>query len=328
MLINKFIIHVLDKNSDSPILNDFEGEINEEVQDFLEKHINRALKDDNTKKAKFMVYDNLIKKTCENIIYDSYTFVENTKIIANELFKTIKSNVDMQSCDLVFCLFSQEDDNYIGILNLDYKKSYTHTIEFVEDKFKVSIIPNEIGLPSATQKLKKCAFIGLSGINDDYHLEVLDKDEIFTKNFLNAQIIMDDKDKTKIFKNCTEKWLKSSLYDDIHTATAFRENLEYTLVEKDEINVTDFVNSVIEEEDLKESFMEHIVTNGIEDEAFSIDKAWVEKNLRRKSIKTNTGFELKATSEDFKDYFKYQIKKNSDGSVDLVLKNIKYYEEK
>ena len=32
MIIHKFIVHVLDKNSDVPILNDFEGKINPEVE--------------------------------------------------------------------------------------------------------------------------------------------------------------------------------------------------------------------------------------------------------------------------------------------------------
>ena len=36
MIIHKFIVHVLDKNSDVPILNDFEGKINPEVDKFLE----------------------------------------------------------------------------------------------------------------------------------------------------------------------------------------------------------------------------------------------------------------------------------------------------
>ncbi|HBG9053177.1 TPA: nucleoid-associated protein, partial [Clostridioides difficile] len=37
MIIHKFIIHVLDKNSDTPILNDFEGKVNQEVDGFFQK---------------------------------------------------------------------------------------------------------------------------------------------------------------------------------------------------------------------------------------------------------------------------------------------------
>ena len=46
MIIHKFIIHVLDKNSDVPILNDYEGKINPEVDKFFQKVIKRVTKDD------------------------------------------------------------------------------------------------------------------------------------------------------------------------------------------------------------------------------------------------------------------------------------------
>ncbi|SHJ88923.1 nucleoid-associated protein [Tepidibacter formicigenes] len=337
MLIHKFIIHVLDKNSDTPILNDFEGEINEEVEELLVKHISKALKDDDLKKCKFNEGPNIVKECCEEIIYDEITFVDNSKKIANEMFKIIKSNQNISSCDLVICLYSIDDDKYVGLLKLDYKKSYTHSIEFIEEKFKIQIVPNEVGLPSSSQKIKKCAFIGLSGVNDDYHLEVLDRDlnkssdkegNFFISNFLNCDIIMDNKDKTKIFRNSTEKWVKNSLYDDIQTAAILRENLVNTLKYKDEVDINNFVDEVIEDENLKESFIEHISREGIEEDNFTIDKDWVEKKLKKKNIKTDTGFEIKGNLEDFEDYLKYQMKQNSDGSVDIIIKNVKFYEEK
>ncbi len=338
MQIHKFIIHVLDQNSPAPILNDFEGEIHEEVHEFFEKHINRALKDDDMKKAKFNEERNIIKECCEEIIYDETTFVENSKEIALDLFKSMKSSHNISSCDLAICLYSIEENKFVGILKLDYKKSYTHSIEFIDEKFKIQIIPNEVGLPTSSQRIKKCAFIGLSGANDDYHLEVLDKQlnkdpdkeggNFFVSNFLNCDIIMDNKDKTKIFKNSTEKWVKNSLYDDIETATIMRENLVQTLKEKEEVDLNEFINEVIEEENLKESFIEHISREGIEEDNFKIDKNWVEKKLKKKSIKTDTGFEVKAGLEDFEDYLRYQTKKNHDGTIDIILKNVKFYEER
>ena len=64
---------------------------------------------------------------------------------------------------------------YVAILKLDYKKLYTHSIEFIDDKFNIQMVPNEIGIPE-TQRQKQCAIVGLSGINDEYHLRLLDKD--------------------------------------------------------------------------------------------------------------------------------------------------------
>ena len=57
MVIHKYIIHVLDRNSEGPILNDFEGKNNAEVDKFFQKIINRAAKDDDLRKAVFKDYN-------------------------------------------------------------------------------------------------------------------------------------------------------------------------------------------------------------------------------------------------------------------------------
>ena len=93
MIIHKFIVHVLDKNSDVPILNDFEGKINPEVDKFFQKIIKRVTKDDDLRKGVFKNYnDNVVRNCCEQIIYDENTFLENSKEIAAYLFDIMKIN--------------------------------------------------------------------------------------------------------------------------------------------------------------------------------------------------------------------------------------------
>ncbi|HBF4754232.1 TPA: nucleoid-associated protein, partial [Clostridioides difficile] len=58
MIIHKFIIHVLDKNSDTPILNDFEGRVSQDMDIFFQKKINKVLRDNDIRKAVFNDYSN------------------------------------------------------------------------------------------------------------------------------------------------------------------------------------------------------------------------------------------------------------------------------
>lgn len=334
MIIHKFIVHVLDKNSEVPILNDFEGKISQEVDKFFQKIIKRVSKDDDLRKGIFKEYENnVVKNCCEQIIYDESTFLENSKEIAAYLFDTMKINAELESCDLAVCLYTVKDEKYVGILKLDYKRLYTHSIEFVDDKFNIQMIPNEIGIPE-TQRQKQCAIVGLTGINDEYHLRLLDKDaekeeleSKFISEFLNAEKIVDDKHKTKVFKNSAETWITNALANDIKQAEDVRSVLNYTLKEKEEIDLKDFVEKTIDNNDLKESFKEHMEDKGL-DESFSIDKQWVEKKLKKRSIKTDTGFDIKGELSDFEDPMKYSLKQNTDGSIDITIKNIKFYEEK
>ena len=334
MIIHKFIIHVLDKNSEVPILNDFEGKVSQEVDKFFQKVIKRVTKDDDLRKGVFKNYnDNIVKNCCEQMIYDESTFLENSKEIAAYLFDVMKINAELESCDLAICLYTVKDEKNVAILKLDYKRLYTHSIEFIDDKFNIQMVPHEIGIPE-TQRQKQCAIVGLSGINDEYHLRLLDKDaekeeyeSKFINEFLNAEKIVDDKHRTKIFKNSAETWITNALTNDIKQAEDIRSILNYTLKEKDEIDIHSFVEKSIQSNDLKESFKEHMVDKGL-DENFSIDKKWVEKKLKKRSIKTDTGFDVKGNLIDFEDPMKYSVRQNPDGSIDITIKNVKFYEEK
>ncbi|WP_305306170.1 nucleoid-associated protein, partial [Romboutsia ilealis] len=265
MIIHKFIVHVLDKNSDVPILNDFEGKINPEVDKFFQKIIKRVVKDDDLRKGVFKNYnDNIVRNCCEQIIYDENTFLENSKEIAAYLFDIMKINSELESCDLAICLYTVKDEKYVAILKLDYKKLYTHSIEFIDEKFNIQMVANEIGIPE-TGRQKQCALIGVSGMNDEFQLRLLDKDaekaEIeskFITEFLNAQRVDDDKYKTKVFKNTAENWITNALSEDIKQAEEVRSLLNYTLKEKHEIDLNEFVENSIKDDELKESFKEHM----------------------------------------------------------------------
>ena len=334
MVIHKFIIHVLDKENEAPILNDFEGRVSPEVDKFFQKVINRVAKDDDLRKAVFKNYnDNLVKNCCEQIIYDENTFLQNSKEIAAYLFEVMKINSDLESCDLAICLYTVKDEKYVGIVKLDYKRLYTHSIELLDDKFNIQMVSNEIGIPE-TGRRKQAAIIGTSGINDDYQLRVLDKDaekegsdSKFVSEFLGADKVDDDNYKTKVFKNSAETWITNALSNNIKKAEDIRSVLNYTLKEKQEINVEDFVENILDDEELKESFKEHMIDKGLE-ESFNVDKKWVEKKLKKRSIKTDNGFDIKGNLSDFEDPMKYSVRQNENGTIDIVIKNVSFYEEK
>lgn len=334
MIIHKFIVHVLDKNSDVPILNDFEGKVNQEVEGFFQKMIKRVSRDDDLRKAVFKNYmDNTIRKCCEQIIYDESTFVENSKEIAAYLFDIMKVNSDLESCDLAVCLYTVKEEKNIAIIKIDYKKLYTHSIEFVDEKFNIQIVSNEVGIQE-TQRIKQAALIGVNSMNDEYQFRALDKDSEksglpskFIEEFINGEKIDDDKHKTKVFKTSADNWITNALANDIKQAEDARSILNYTLKEQQQLDVAEFAERAIKDDDLKESFKELMQDKGIE-ESFDIDKKWVEKKLKKRNIKTDNGFEIKANLTDFEDPMKYSIRKNEDGTVDIVIKNVNFFEEK
>lgn len=336
MIINKFIIHVLDKNAEFPILNDVENMISPETDAFYQKVIRRILRDEDLRKAAFNDYnENEIRVCCDHIIYDEKAFVMSSQGIARFLFDAMKINSELDSCDLAVVLFTHKDQKRVAIIKLDYKKLYTHEIGYDDDNKVVSIkmITNDIGIQDS-QKIIHSAIVGVSGVNDEWHLQILDKvaekqeaDSSFVTDFLKATKVKDEKFLTKTFRNSTDNWITNSYSNNIKAAENLRSLLNYTLKEGNDINVEKFIEEGISDEDRKQSFKEMMQEKEIVEE-FPIDKTWVEKKLKRRGIKTSTGFDIKGLLEDFEDPMKYSIKQNEDGTVDITLKNIEFYEEK
>ena len=212
---------------------------------------------------------------------------------------------------------------------------YTHEIAYDEEESRVSIkmVTNEIGIQDS-QKIIHAALIGPSGLNDEWQLQVLDKlaekqeaDSSFVTEFLKIEKVRDEKYLTKVFKNTTENWITNAFANDVKEAESIRSILNYNLKEANDVDLDKFIEESIKDDARKESYKELMVEKGVS-ENFNIDKTWVEKKLKRRSIKTNTGFDIKGLLDDFEDPMKYSFKQNEDGSFDITIKNIEFYEEK
>lgn len=336
MIINKFIIHVLDKNSEFPVLNDVENTITPETDAFYQKVIRRILRDDDLRKAKFDSYeDNEIRVCTDHILYDELSFVISSQGIARFLFDSMKINAELDSCDLAVVLYTHKDQKGVAIIKLDYKKLYTHDIGYDDENQRVSIkmVTNDIGIQDS-QKIIHAALVGPSGVNDEWHLQILDKvaeksetDSSFVTDFIRAKKVKDEKFLTKTFRNTTENWITNAYGNNVKEAEGIRSVLNHTLKEGNDVSIAKFIEESISDSDRKESYKELLNEKEI-NEDFPIDKTWVEKKLKRRAIKTNTGFDIKGLLEDFEDPMKYTITQNDDGTVDIRIKNIEFYEEK
>lgn len=339
VILHRVIIHVLDKAMDTPLFTDYEQEVTEEIHELLEKHIVRSLKDDDNRIAKFISGPNIVRDNCDAMLYDEDSFIESSKKIAEHLFNAMKSNGNTSPCDLVICIYSVENIKYVALLKMNYRKSYIHDVEYIGDKFKVSIIPQETSLPGAGQRLQKCAFIKLYEANEEYDLVILDKQQsadqenevanFFVKDFLNSNMLIDSKDKTKMFKSITEKWVRSQLRQDIEQATKVRDTLSDNLKKEEEINIRGFVEEAMaDNQEIQNDYIDHLNNNGFQITSFEVNKPWVEKKMKKKSIKTDTGFEIKNDRDCFDDNLKFNVKRNGDGTVDIVIKGVTFFVEK
>lgn len=338
--INEAIIHILDSNSEEPVFNEYTLQLNDEVYGYLVKHIQKALKDEELRYAVFNKERNIVKEMCFEYLSGQNDILTVSKELATQMFKLMKSNSNIPSSDLIIASISTEYGPMIGILKMDYIKNYTHNIEFIGDKIGINIISQITGLPSGTQRLQKCAFVKPYEDDTSFNLMIIDKqpkkngdkDEYGTNYFLNSYlgctIINNERDMTKNLLNASEVWTRNNLTENASKAEKIRTAIKKSLKEEENINIDKLSENLFHNEDeLKDNFTQYVKNQGVNDDVV-VDKTWVEKKLKRIRLNIDKSIDLYLDEEIYNDNSKFEIQRNGDGSINIVIKHVYNYIEK
>ncbi|WP_294400868.1 nucleoid-associated protein [uncultured Clostridium sp.] len=337
--INEAVIHILDSNGEEPVLNEYSLDLDEDIYKFLYKHIEKCFKDDELKYAKFNPERNIVKE----VVQDYLNGIDNdlitlSKELASQLFIIMKGNVNIPAGDLIVVSLTTDQGPIIGILKMDYVKNFTHEVQFVDNKIGIGIVPQSAGLPGSGQKIQKAAFIKPIREDEKYNLMVLDKqrgsneDEYganyFINNFLGASLITNERDMTKTFVKAAENWTRKNITEDAGKAEEIRTAIKTKLKEEDTINLDDFSKELFDkDEQIKEDFNSYIRAQGLSNEVV-VDKTWVEKKMKRVRLNIDKEIDLYINEETYHDSNKFEIVRNGDGSINLIVKNVINYIEK
>ena len=242
--ITEAVIHILDSNGEDPILNEYNLQLDDDTYKFLFKHMEKCLKDEELKYAKFNSERNIVKEIVQDYLNGiDDAFIELSKELARQLFLIMKGNVNIPSCDLVVASIITDQGPMIAILKMDYVKNFTHEVGFVENKIGIGIVPQSAGLPASNQKIQKAAFIKPIRDTDGYSLMVLDKQKkskdeedygtnYFVNSFLGCSIITNERDMTKTFLKATENFTRKNYSNDAVKAESIRTAVKVNLRKK------------------------------------------------------------------------------------------------
>ncbi len=338
--INQAVIHVLDRNAAEPVLNEYILELNEEVYKFLLKHIEKCLKDDELKYAKFKQGTNLVKETVQgylNGIDDD--FIGLSKNLAKQMFAIMQIDENIDSCDLIIVSVTTDKGPMIGILKLDYVKNFTHEIQFIDEKIGVGIVQQTAGLPGNGQKIEKAAFIKPFREDDLFNLYVLDKKRrtkedtelginYFLSDYLYSSIVTNERDMTKEFIQASENFVRRAIVNDAVLAEKVRSKIKDKLKDNDVINLGELSKELFENDNnLKESFTIDLKMKAL-DEEIVVDSKYIEKKLKRIRLNIDKQIDLYINEGAYHDSSKFEVQRNGDGSINLVIKNVINYIEK
>lgn len=337
--ITSAALNIVDIGGDEPILNEMMLDLTDETYKFIHSHMEKCFKNNNLKFGKFKPQINAVKDIAKNFFDGEFELIEASQKLSRMLFDLIKVSEGVESCDLLTSAIITDKGPMLSIMKLTYTKGFIHEVNFEEDKLRVDINSVKTGLPNSNQKVLKAAFIVPSKEDNIFDLFYLDESRksvdgetnegFWSNNFLNCSEVKNSKSATQNFIKTAEAWTRGAKFDSIAEAQHIRNTVRNAVYEEDTIIVSDLVNELFPSGDTEKAtqFTEFMACSGFEDEVH-IDKQTAIKQLAKVKIQIDKDITLNISKEAYENINRFQVIKNGDGSINMVIKNIEHYVEK
>lgn len=332
--IIKATVHILDKRLEEPMVAQAEMPLTEDITGYLLGHILKASRSSTAEAAAFKG-DGMIKQLTEAVFLSQDTFVEASQTMAKRMFQVMRPMVAVESCDLVTVLFRSGDIPCMALLKLDHQQTMQHSIEYIDESFAVKLSAVENALPQTNNQLTACALINAPDLVTETGLLIIEREaqkegpRWFLHRFLGADRQPDRMELTRIFKEVPEKFARRHLKNNYCEAEVLRAGMREELNGSATIDLKGFAEDTLSGTDAQEKLLLAFTSAGLPMETkLEIDRSWVTDKMKNRAIKTDTGFTIRADQEFFDDPARFELRRNGDGSVDYIIKNIRNVSEK
>lgn len=324
--IRKAIVHILDSTIACPVLSDTELDYGSDLGDFLRSHIYRMVSGDEIKQCSFKE-DSEVGLLLKG--YEQETFVETSKVLAERLFGIMNQNIDIPPADLFVLQAAWEEEEFLVLLKMNYRSSYTHMTASDPWGNTNDIITQKAILPTETQKLSEAMVLSLS----DYSIRLLEKKydingvktNYLSTLFLQCHGLISHKARldivTKAVQDIQKKYYDESEQFEVRMQT--KSILQNELEEKGCIKIQEVADKIFKEkEEWKQEFHEKIEKYNIMEEEVAPQNQNTLRKLEKQHLKTDTGIEIKIPMEQYNNNNSVEFITNPDGTISVLLKNI------
>lgn len=327
IILLKAVDHILDGAAGFPVLSDTELELNPDFCDFVKAHLEKVTEGDETKTCEFTEESQMGQYLKTE--FSPEGFVDGSRRIANHLYGFLNANPDIPSADLLVSLFRHGGEEYLGILKMNYKSSYTHLTRSEEDGAHANmIIRQEALLPSAGQKLQEAAVISLS----DFSIRLAErKYEVNGEkvNYLSRLVLecrgpMSTKHQLRAVEKAVQQ-IDRKYYpeEDLERKMQVKQVLCQELEERGGIQVEAVKEKLYSSnEEMRREFEETMEEHHLQEAVIAPQNPSTVARIQRQVLTTDTGIELKIPTAQLGENGNVEFITQPDGHITVVIKNI------
>lgn len=326
MIMKTGIVHILDSSMGLPVLSDCEMEMGSDLSDFFKCHIEKFTESDEVKLCRFSDTSRVMELvrgcTPEN-------FVETSREIAKILFEIMNSNIEIPAGDLAVVVFGCGGTDYLGILKLNYRTSYTHMTNTEEDgKNGNAIILQRALLPGQGQRLAEACVVSLE--NGDILLTEKkypvngEKRLYFSELFLECHAPLSQKTRMDIVTKAVEQ-VNRKYYGDEDTERKMEiKNAIYQELEETGSLAVESVKEKIfpDSPQMQEELTGKLEKYNLADAVVEPKSEKTVKKFQKQRLTTDTGIEITIPMEEYQNPDRVEFLTNADGTVSVLIKNI------
>lgn len=324
ILIEKTILHILDSNVGTPVLSDRLLPV-DDSSDFFKKHIEKLLGDSEVKECVFEDGENPVRELIANM--NDANFVLTTQHLSSALYDIMLSNVDIPPADVLFAIFRSGNQRFLGILKLNYKEAYTHSLANSEGVTMTGMIKHRALLANETQKLDECAFINLDNLALKIKEKKYDingqKEYYLSGEFLKTQPARSYKEQYRLVEKSAEKVVNKFYSGDSLKQAEVKMAIKENVDENMEIDIDDLSKAAFHDSpDMQNQYKQELSQKGFAEKKIKINQQIYNELEKSHKLITDIGIKMEIPTELMKDKNKLEFFVNQDGTMSILIKNI------
>ena len=325
IIIDKAILHILVFNSGMTVYSDEELTVQDSIETFLLKHIEKSWGSQEAKPGTFYD-DSSFQKLLEEYISGEMSFVPFSKAITHVLEDAFTHAEEMASADVIIADVRIDDQRQIAVFKSNSHVGYTHQVNQTEKGIKNEIINHYSIMPNLTQKMEEFAFIdaGTKAVSVSSKKYTIDGNSIyvFPEILLECSLAPSPKEAIKNLSKTAAKVAEAYGQDKVSTEAAVKSYVAENMQESDELDLLEAGKELFPENAAMQADFDTAIKDAGFTEPVKMDQEATMKKVCKHKLKTDTGIELTIPTDYFDNTEYVEFNNNDDGTLSITLKHI------
>ncbi|SHK64080.1 hypothetical protein SAMN05216582_11085 [Selenomonas ruminantium] len=325
IVIDKAILHILDFNSGMTVYSDEELTVQDSIETFLHKHIEKAWSSQDAKPGTFYD-DSHCAQLVKEYLSGEMSFVPFSKELAKKLEDAFVHAEEMASSDVIVADVRIDDRRQIVIFKASSHIGYTHQVNQTDAGIKNEIINHYSIMPNLSQKMEEFAFIDAETkeVSVTAKKYTIDGNSIlvFPEILLECSLTPSPKEAIKNLSKTAAKVAEAYGQDKVATEAAVKSYVTENMQTTDELDLVEAGKEIFKENPSMQADFDNAIKEAGFTEPVKMDQEATIKKMCKHKLKTDTGIELTIPSEYFDNTEFMEFHNNEDGTLSIMLKHI------